>query len=61
MAGDLVLLAALFVQPHPGAPTLDIGILDPHLGGRAESGKGVDHCIGRIERRYLDAVVDGAR
>ena len=42
VAGHLVPLAAFLVQTYPGAPALDIHILDPHLERGADTSKGVD-------------------
>lgn len=43
MARHLMLLAALFLQPYPGAATLHIDILDPHAEGGTDAGEAVDH------------------
>jgi hypothetical protein len=43
MAGHFMALTAFFVQPDPGAPLLDVNILNPHLKSSADSGESVDH------------------
>ncbi len=43
MAGELVDLAAFFVEPHPAAALLNIVVLDLHLNHGADAGKGVAH------------------
>ena len=43
VAGHLVLLAALLMQAHPPAPSLDEVILHLHLKDRVNAREGVDH------------------
>ncbi len=43
MRRHLVPLAALLVQPQPGAPALAVIVPDLHPGHRADAGKAVDH------------------
>ena len=43
MAGKLGYLAALLVEPHPTPALLDVVVLDPHAGRRADAGEGVAH------------------
>ena len=43
MAGHLVALAALLVQPHPKAPVLHVNVLDLHRERRADAREGIDH------------------
>lgn len=42
VAGQIDRLAAFLVQAHPQAAVLDIHVLDPHGGRRADAGEGVD-------------------
>ena len=50
MAGDLVLLAAFFVQPHPTPTPLHEIILHLHLQHGVDAGEGVDH---RADQRAI--------
>jgi hypothetical protein len=43
VAGELVHLAALLMEPHPSAALLDIEVLDLHLDDGAHPGEGVPH------------------
>ena len=58
-------LAALLVQPHPGAHTLHIDGLDKHGGRCAHTGEGVDHepdqrAIAQAHHgRYVDRIEHG--
>ena len=67
MAGDLVLLAALLVQPDPAAASLRVVVLDLHPYHRADAGEGVDHhpdqrAIAQpLKRAGINGVEQGAR
>ena len=43
VGGDLVELAALFVEAQPPALALPVVVLDVHANHGADAGKGVDH------------------
>ena len=43
VAGHLMTLAALFVEPHPEAALVDEDAFDPHAGRGADPGEGIDH------------------
>ena len=43
VAGDFMLLAAFFVQPHPAAAPLHEVVADFHLQHGVDAGEGVDH------------------
>ncbi len=43
MAGELVDLAAFFVEPHPSAPFLDVVVFHLHPDHRADPREGVAH------------------
>ena len=43
VAGNFMLLAAFFVQPHPAAAALHEVVADFHLQHGVDAGKGVDH------------------
>jgi integrase len=47
MAGELVDLAAFFVEPHPAAALLNVVVLDLHIDDRADAGEGVPPVSGR--------------
>ena len=53
VAGELVDLAAFFVQPHPAAALLDVVVFDLHCDGGADAGEGVAH--ERDERAIAEA------
>ena len=59
--GHGVLLAALLMQAHPAAALLDVVILDPHAGGRADAGECVAHerDEGAVAQPEQGAGVDG--
>ena len=67
MAGHLVPLAALLVQPHPEAAVLHVGVLDPHPERRPDPGEGVDHepdqgpVAQADHRRDVDSIQELAR
>ena len=53
VAGELVDLAAFFVEPHPAAALLDVVVLDLHADDGADAGEGVAH--ERDERAVAEA------
>src|SRR6266849_1979990 len=52
MAGELVHLAALLVEPHPAAALLDVVVLNLHCDGGADAREGVTH------ERYERAIAE---
>ena len=67
VAGHLVPLAALLVQPHPQPPVLDVDVLDLHRERRADPRERIDHeadqrAVAKADRRrHVDRVEQRAR